>query len=146
MLQTPPARPAGLLYCVQPCAPLWQFLLTVLYSLCAQIPTVLHSLAKSQSSKLLSRTACGGQFLGKCHRPCTKSICRVKNAGYTWDWGEHRIGSWVHDNQDTSINRYVIDYDAMEQKNIENGRLRTIRVAWVDHADVPPRWTGQIPQ
>ena len=69
-----------------------------------------------------------------------------ENAGYTWDWGEHRTGSWVHDNQDTSINRYVIDFDAMEQKNIDNGRLRTIRVAWVDHADVPPRWTGQIPQ
>lgn len=67
-------------------------------------------------------------------------------AGYTWDWGEHRTGSWVHDNRDTSINRYVIDFDAMEQKNIDNGRLRTIRVAWGDHPDVPFRWTGQIPQ
>ena len=69
-----------------------------------------------------------------------------ENAGYTWDWGEHRTGSWVHDNQDTSMNRYVIDFDAMEQKNIDNGRLRTIRVAWVDPPDVAPRWIGQIPQ
>ena len=69
-----------------------------------------------------------------------------ENAGYTWDWGEHRTGSWVHDNQETSINRYLIDFDAMEQKNIDNGRLRTIRIAWVDHADVAPRRTGQIPQ
>ena len=30
-------------------------------------------------------------------------------------------------------------------KNIDNGRLRTIRIAWVDHADVAPRWIGQIP-
>ena len=69
-----------------------------------------------------------------------------ENAGYTWDWGEHRTGSWVHDNQDTSINRYVINFDAMGQQNIDNGRLRTIRVVWVDHADLAPRWTGQIPQ
>ena len=69
-----------------------------------------------------------------------------ENAGYTWDWGEHRTGSWVHDNQDTSINRYLLDFDAREQRNLDNGRLRTIRVAWVDHADVAPRWTGQIPE
>ena len=41
---------------------------------------------------------------------------------------------------------YVIDFYAMEQKNIDNGRLWTIRIAWVDFADVAPRWTGQIPQ
>ena len=75
-----------------------------------------------------------------------KHLQGEQDIGYTWDWGEHRTGSWVHDNQDTSINRYVIDFDAMEQKNIDNGRLRTIRVAWVDHADVAPRWTGQIPE
>ena len=69
-----------------------------------------------------------------------------ENAGYTWDWGEHRTGSWVHDGEETSISRYVIDFDVMQQKNIDNGRLRTIRVAGVDPADVAPRWTGQIPQ
>ena len=35
---------------------------------------------------------------------------------YTWDWGENRTGSWVHDNQDTSINRYLLDFDAREQQ------------------------------
>ena len=69
-----------------------------------------------------------------------------ENAGYTWDWGETRAGSWVNDNQDTSLNRYVIDFDAMVQKYIDNGRLRTIRIAWLDPAGVAPRWTGQIPQ
>ena len=69
-----------------------------------------------------------------------------ENAGYVWDWGEHRDGSWVNDDEATSINRYVIDFDAKKQKNIDNGRLRSIRIAWVDHADVAPCWTGQIPQ
>ena len=39
-----------------------------------------------------------------------------QDIGYTWDWGKHRTGSWVHDNQETSINRYLIDFDAMEQE------------------------------
>ena len=69
-----------------------------------------------------------------------------QDAVYIWDWGDLRTGSWVHDNEETSINRYIIDFDAMEQKNIDNGRRRSIRIAWVDHADVEPRWTGQIPQ
>ena len=73
-----------------------------------------------------------------------------ENAGYTWDWGDHRPGSWVHDNQETSINRYVIDFDEMQQRNIDNGRLRTIRIAWVDRLQWPPHdeptWTGQIPE
>ena len=69
-----------------------------------------------------------------------------EDAGYTWDWGDRRTGSWVHDNQETSIKRYVIDFNAMEQRNIDNGRLRSIRIAWVDHAAMERKWTGQIPQ
>ena len=52
------ARPAGLLYRIQPCTPLSQFLVTVLYSLCAQIPIMLHSPVKSQSLKVFPRKAC----------------------------------------------------------------------------------------
>ena len=69
-----------------------------------------------------------------------------QDIGYTWDWGERRTGSYVHDGQDTSINRYILDFDAREQRNLDNGRRRTIRVVWVNHADVAPCWTGQIPQ
>ena len=69
-----------------------------------------------------------------------------QDIGYTWDWGERRTGSYVHDGQDTSINRYILDFDAREQRNLDNGRRRTIRVVWVDHADLAARWTGQIPQ
>ena len=68
-----------------------------------------------------------------------------QDIGYTWDWGERRTGSYVHDGQDTSINRYILDFDAREQRNLDNGRRRTIRVVWVDHADLVPRSTGQIP-
>ena len=45
-----------------------------------------------------------------------------KNAGYTWDWGDSRKGSWQPDDEPTSINRYVIDFGAMEQTNIDNNR------------------------
>ena len=69
-----------------------------------------------------------------------------QDIGYTWDWGKRRTGSYVHDGQDTSINRYILDFDAREQRNLDNGRRRTIRVVWVNHADVAPRWTGHIPQ
>ena len=41
---------------------------------------------------------------------------------------------------------YVVDFYAMEEQSIDNGCLRTIRIAWVDFVDVAPRWTGQIPQ
>ena len=68
-----------------------------------------------------------------------------KDACYTWDWGNARTGSWVHEDEETSINRYVIDFRAMQQKNIDNGRLRTIRIVWVRLADIEPRWTGEIP-
>ena len=50
------------------------------------------------------------QALYEKHLQCEQDI------GYTWDWGEHRTGSWVHDNQDTSINRYLLDFDAREQQ------------------------------
>ena len=62
-----------------------------------------------------------------------------QDAGYTWDWGEDRIGSWRPDDQKTSINRYVIDFDKMEQENIDSGRRRTIRIAWLDPAGLAPR-------
>ena len=39
---------------------------------------------------------------------------------------------------------YVVDFRAKYQKNIENNRLQTIRIAWVDSDDVDPDFTGQI--
>ena len=70
-----------------------------------------------------------------------------EDAGYTWDWGTTRSGSW-HPSEDetTSINRYIIDFARMEQRNIDNDRRRSVRVVWVNMTDVMPRWTGKIPK
>ena len=39
-----------------------------------------------------------------------------QDAGYTWDWGDSRKGSWQPDGEDTSINRYMIDFVRKQQK------------------------------
>ena len=75
----------------------------------------------------------------------TKHLEGETGIGYTWDWGNQRTGSWAPDGEETTINRYVIDFVTMEQKNIDSGYRRTIRIAWIDPgADMTPRWTGQI--
>ena len=71
---------------------------------------------------------------------------RGEDAAYTWDWGKSRAGSYVFHDQETSINRYEIDFNALEQRNIDNGRRRSIRIAWVDHVSVWPKWPGQTPK
>lgn len=68
-----------------------------------------------------------------------------QDAGYTWDWGNSRQGSWRPDDCETSINRYIIDFSAMQQRNLDNGRMRTIRVIWIRPEDARPQWTGRIP-
>ena len=68
-----------------------------------------------------------------------------QNAGYTWDWGENgRVGSWKHDEQETSINRYILDFVTMTQTNIDSRRKRSIRIVYVRPEDVEARFTGQI--
>ena len=65
--------------------------------------------------------------------------------GYTYDWGTQRIGSWKPDDKETSINRYLLDFEAGIQRNIDNNRHRTMRIVWVDPSTTTPPWTGQIP-
>ena len=71
-----------------------------------------------------------------------------QDAVYTWNWGDSRKGSWQPDDQETSTNRYMIDFVHMQQRNIDNGRMRTIRVIWIleEDATQTPQWTGQIPR
>ena len=69
-----------------------------------------------------------------------------ENAVYTWDWGESRSGSWKPNSEDTSINRYVVDFEAMEQNNIDKNRRRSLRLVWVPRGKISPSWTGQIPK
>ena len=68
-----------------------------------------------------------------------------QDAVFTWNWGESRLGSWSPDGQNTNINRYMIYFERKLQKNLDNGRLRTIRVIWIDKEDATPEWNGQIP-
>ena len=68
-----------------------------------------------------------------------------QDAGYTWDWGPgNRLGSWKPDGEDTSINRYVIDFRNMVQTNIDNQRKRSVRIVWLRRQDLSARFTGDI--
>ena len=69
-----------------------------------------------------------------------------QDAVYAWDWGEDgRVGSWKHEGENTSINRYKIDFVSGIQTNLDNERKRSIRVAWVRRQDIEPQFTGQLP-
>ena len=68
-----------------------------------------------------------------------------EDAVYTWDWGDARAGSWQPDGEETSINRYMIDFEAWEQRNLDNDRRRSVRLVWVTAGMVDPKWTGQQP-
>ena len=68
-----------------------------------------------------------------------------QDAGYTWDWGEgRRDGSWAPNGEQTSINRYIIDFVNCVQTNVDNQRKRSIRIIWVRPQDVEPHFTGQL--
>ena len=68
------------------------------------------------------------------------------NIGYTWDWGDARSGSWKPNDEETSISRYLLDFEAGLQKNIDNNRHRSMRVVWVNPSSTVARWTGEIPE
>ena len=59
-----------------------------------------------------------------------------ENAVYTWDWGDSTAGTWRPDDKPTPISRYVIDFDTMEQTNIDTDRKRSIRIVWTTQ----PEW------
>ena len=57
---------------------------------------------------------------------------------YVWDWRGARSGSYVDpEGEATSLNRYVIDFAAMRQRNTDNDRTRAIRIVqvWASGAD-----------
>ena len=65
-----------------------------------------------------------------------------EDAVYTLDWDESRSGSWKPDNEETSVNRYVVDFEAMEHRYIDNDRRRSLRLVWIRRQSVTPLWTG----
>ena len=54
-----------------------------------------------------------------------------QQVSFIWNWENSRKGSFVLDGVATSINRYIIDFDRMRQRNIDNGRTRRIKVVSV---------------
>ena len=66
-------------------------------------------------------------------------------ASYTWDWGNMRAGSWKPEGQETTINRYTIDFRSWQQRNIDSGTVRSVRLVWVRPEDLLPQWTGEKP-
>ena len=64
-------------------------------------------------------------------------------AGYVWDWGAQRDGSYCPEGKTTSLNRYVLNFSTMQQQNIDNGRLRSFRIIWMDDSEVQAKWCGE---
>ena len=75
-----------------------------------------------------------------------KYLANEADIGYTRDSGDSRSGSWKPDDEETTINRCLIDFEAGLQRNIDNNRHRTMRVVWVNPSSITARWTGQIPE
>ena len=50
---------------------------------------------------------------------------------FVWNWEESRRGSYRPDGAETSFNRYIIDFDIMQQRNTDNGRVRKVKVVGV---------------
>ena len=50
---------------------------------------------------------------------------------FVWDWGNDREGSYRPDGEATSINRYILNFNTMMQRNIDNDRARNARVVHI---------------
>ncbi len=55
----------------------------------------------------------------------------AQQVSFIWDWEDTRRGSYQPDGADTSINRYIIDFDTMHQRNIDNDRTRKVKAVGV---------------
>ena len=55
----------------------------------------------------------------------------AQTVSFVWDWENTRKGSYAPDGEETSISRYMIDFDKMEQHNLDNGRTRKVQVVGV---------------
>ena len=55
----------------------------------------------------------------------------AQQVSFIWDWQATRNGSYQPNGADTSINRYIIDFDTMYQRNVDNNRTRKVKVVCV---------------
>ena len=52
----------------------------------------------------------------------------AQQVSFIWDWKTTRKGSYQPDGAETSISRYIIDFDTMYQRNLDNNRMRKVKV------------------
>ena len=50
---------------------------------------------------------------------------------FIWDWKDTRVGSYRPEGAETSINRYIIDFSTMRQRNLDNNRTRRVKIVAV---------------
>ena len=62
----------------------------------------------------------------------------AQQVSFVWDWQSTRQGSYQPNGENTSINRYMIDFDTMYQRNLDNDRNRKVKVVFVPQRDVLP--------
>jgi hypothetical protein len=55
----------------------------------------------------------------------------AQQVSFIWDWQATRKGSYQPNGADTSINRYIIDFDTMHQRSVDNDRTRKVKVVCV---------------
>ena len=55
----------------------------------------------------------------------------AQEVSYIWDWQDARAGSYQPNGEETTINRYIIDFATMRQRNLDNDRIRTIKIVEV---------------
>ena len=51
----------------------------------------------------------------------------AQQVSFVWDWEETRRGSYRPDGAETSLNRYIIDFDIMRQRNLDIDRTRHVK-------------------
>ena len=61
-----------------------------------------------------------------------------QQVSFVWDWENSRKGSFVLGGVATSINRYIMDFNKMQQTNIDNNRTRRIKVVSVIRGSMWP--------
>ena len=50
---------------------------------------------------------------------------------FIWDWQATRKGSYQPNGAEIFISRYILDFDTMHQRNVDNDRIRKVKVVCV---------------
>ena len=75
-----------------------------------------------------------------------KYLADEQGIGYVWDWGDARPGSYINpEGENTTLSRYGLDFNRMQQTNLDNNRMRSFRIVWVLLCQIEAISTGEIP-